>query len=40
VIDYTHWHQIRHLAEDGLTAVQIAKELAMDPKTVRKWMAR
>ena len=40
MIDYTHWHQIRHLAEDGLSAAQIAQELALDPKTVRKWMVR
>jgi len=39
MIDYTTWHQIRALAEDGgLNAAQIATELSLDPKTVRKWI--
>lgn len=41
MIDYTTWDQIRALAEDGgLNAAQIATELSLDPKTVRKWIDR
>ena len=39
MIDYTSWHEIRRLAGEGLSAAQIAAQLSLDPKTVRKWMA-
>jgi len=40
MIEYTTWCEIRRLAENGLTARQIAEELTLDRKTVRKWMSR
>jgi transposase len=40
MISYATWQHIRHLSRDkGLTPAQIAVELAMDPKTVRRWLA-
>jgi len=40
MIDYELFCKIRHLKEhEGLTAHQIAGELAMDPRTVVKWLA-
>ena len=40
MIDYELFCKIRHLKErDGLTAAQIAQELALDPRTVAKWLA-
>jgi len=39
MIDYELFSKIRHLKEqEGLTAPQIAAELAMDVRTVRKWL--
>ena len=41
MIDYELFCKIRHLKEhEGLSAHQIAGELAMDPRTVGKWLAR
>jgi len=41
MIDYELFCKIRHLKDhEGLTAHQIAGELAMDPRTVVKWLAR
>jgi transposase len=41
MIDYDLFCKIRHLKErEGLNAHQIAGELAMDPRTVAKWLAR
>jgi transposase len=40
MIDYELFCKIRHLKErEGLTAAQIAGELALDPRTVAKWLA-
>jgi len=40
MIDYELFCKIRHLKEHaGLTAAQIAGELALDPRTVAKWLA-
>ena len=40
MIDYELYAKIRHLKEhEGLTATQIAAELALDPRTVRRWLA-
>jgi len=40
MIDYELFSKIRHLKEhEGLTAPQIASELAIDVRTVRKWLA-
>lgn len=40
MIDYELFAKIRHLKEQqGLTVPQIADQLAMDPRTVRKWLA-
>jgi transposase len=39
MIDYALYSKIKHLSiNDGLTAPQIARELAMDVRTVRKWL--
>jgi len=39
MIDYALFSKIRHLNQhDGLTARQIARELAMDVRTVKKWL--
>ena len=39
MIDYALFSKIRHLNQhDGLTAQQIARELAMDVRTVKKWL--
>ena len=39
MIDYELFAKIRHLKEhEGLTAPQIAAELAIDVRTVRKWL--
>lgn len=39
MIDYELFSKIRHLKEhEGLTAPQIASELAIDVRTVRKWL--
>ena len=39
MIDYERFSKINHLKEqEGLTAPQIATELAMDVRTVRKWL--
>ena len=41
MIDYELFCKIRHLKDhEGLSAHQIAEELAMDPRTVAKWLAR
>lgn len=41
MIDYELFCKIRHLKEqEGLSAHQIAAELAMDPRTVSKWLTR
>jgi transposase len=41
MIDYELFCKIRHLKDhEGLTAHQIAEELAMDPRTVAKCLAR
>jgi transposase len=41
MIDYELFCKIRHLKEqEGLNAHQIAGELAMDPRTVAKWLTR
>ena len=41
MIDYELFCKIRHLKDhEGLSAHQIAGELAMDPRTVAKWLAR
>jgi len=38
MIDYALYSKIKHLKEhEGLTIAQIASELALDPRTVRKW---
>ena len=39
MIDYELFCKIKHLKEhEGLTAPQIAEELALDPRTVAKWL--
>ena len=39
MIDYELFAKIKHLKEhEGLTAPQIAAEMALDPRTVRKWL--
>ncbi len=39
MIDYEIFSKINHLKErEGLTVPQIASELALDPRTVRKWV--
>jgi len=39
MIDYELFSKIRHLKEqEGLTAPHIAAELAIDVRTVRKWL--
>jgi hypothetical protein len=39
MIDYELFAKIRHLTEhQGLTPPQIAGELSLDPRTVRKWL--
>jgi hypothetical protein len=39
MIDYELFAKIRHLTEhEGLTPPQIAAQLALDPRTVRKWL--
>jgi transposase len=41
MIDYELFCKIRHLKDhEGLSGHQIAGELAMDPRTVAKWLAR
>lgn len=41
MIDYQYFCQIKHLAQaQGLNASQIAKELALDPRTVSYWLAQ
>jgi len=41
MIDYQRFCQIKHLAQtQGLNALQIAKELALDPRTVSYWLAQ
>jgi transposase len=41
MIDYESFRKIKHLKEhEGLSAAQIAAELAMDPRTVGKWLAQ
>src|SRR5262249_1910872 len=41
MIDYHCFCQIKHLhAHQGLNASQIAKELALDPRTVAYWLAQ
>ena len=41
MIDYQCFCQIKHLhAHQGLSASQIAKELALDPRTVAYWLAQ
>jgi len=40
MIDYEQFAQIRHLKEhEGLNASQIAGQLGLDPRTVRRWLA-
>jgi len=39
MIDYETYRQIHHLhAQAGLTIAQIARELILDPRTVRQWL--
>ena len=39
MIDYQTFHQIRHLCdEEHLSAAQIAAALALDERTVSKWI--
>jgi transposase len=39
MIDYLHWCRLKELAErDHLTAAQIARELGLAARTVRKWL--
>jgi transposase len=41
MIDYHRFCQIKHLqAHQGLNAAQIARELALDPRTVAYWLAQ
>jgi transposase len=41
MIDYQCFCQIKHLhAHQGLSTSQIAKELALDPRTVAYWLAQ
>ena len=40
MISYTIFCQIRELHQKGFTAARIAVELALDPKTVVKWVDR
>ena len=41
MIDYALYCKINHLStNDGLTAPQIARELSMDVRTVRKWLGQ
>ena len=41
MIDYELFCKIKHLHEhEKLTAAQIASELALDPRTVRNWLAQ
>jgi transposase len=41
MIDYELFCKIKHLKEHaGLSAAQIAAELAIDPRTVKKWLAQ
>lgn len=41
MIDYELYCKLRRLKDhEGLSAAQIARELAMDPRTVVKWLAR
>ena len=40
MIDYETFARIKHLHEHkGLTAAQITRELALDERTVRRWLA-
>ena len=40
MIDYATYARLRHLQEDkGLTPTQIARELGLDERTVRRWLA-
>lgn len=40
MIDYELFSKIKHMKEhDGLSAPQIATEMALDPRTVRKWLS-
>jgi len=39
MIDYETYRKIHHLHQrDGLTVTQIARELSLDPRTVRQWI--
>ncbi len=38
MIDYQLFAKIRHLKHEGLNASQIAGQLDLDPRTVRKWL--
>lgn len=38
MIDYVSYCEIQRLAENGLSAAQIATSLSLNPKTVQKWM--
>ena len=39
MIEYQQWCRLKELAErDGLTAAQIARELGLAARTVRKWL--
>ena len=41
MIDYRCFCQIKHLhAHQGLTTSQIARELALDPRTVAYWLTQ
>jgi len=40
VIKQNRWCQIRALFEQGLSKSAIARELGIDPKTVRKWLGK
>ena len=40
MIDYETYSRIKHLhLQKGLTAIQIARELALDERTVKLWLA-
>ena len=39
-IDHTFFYRIKDLLERGLTPAQAARELGLDPRTVRLWARR
>jgi len=38
MIDFEIWHRIQKYQQEGLKAGQIARKLAIDPRTVEKWL--